>query len=112
MCYLNPTQPIGCLTLSEKIKVKKDSPGEFIKDIIPISELSDLEFLAWDPIKKDAYESASECAVLEHKDIEHLKSICESEVVELEFDDAQKISLNMADIAPITKSVEQKLKVS
>ena len=41
-----------------------------IKDLVPLAELEDVVFGAWDPIPDDAYDSARHCGVLKPQDLD------------------------------------------
>lgn len=68
-------QPIGSLTQLNTIRLGKrtEGRGPKIKDFLPLAELDQLEFGAWDPIPDDAYESARKAGVLELRDLEPLE---------------------------------------
>ncbi|MFA4983540.1 MAG: inositol-3-phosphate synthase [Candidatus Micrarchaeia archaeon] len=65
--------PIGSLTQMQTIRLgKRDSKkAPLIKDFVPLANLSDIEFGAWDIFPDNAYEAALKAAVLtkEHLDI-------------------------------------------
>jgi myo-inositol-1-phosphate synthase len=68
-------EPIGSLTQMNTIRLGKrtDNNTPLIKDLVPLSELEDLVFGAWDPIPDNGYESAVNAGVL-HKE-NHLDPI-------------------------------------
>ena len=68
-------EPIGSLTQMNTIRLGKrtDQRTPLIKDFVPLSELEDLVFGAWDPIPDNGYESAVNAGVL-HKE-NHLDPI-------------------------------------
>ncbi len=68
-------EPIGSLTQMNTIRLGKrtDQRTPLIKDFVPLSELDDLVFGAWDPIPDNGYESAVNAGVL-HKE-NHLDPI-------------------------------------
>ena len=74
-------KPIGSLTQTATIRLGKrtDHRAPMIKDVVPLAELSDVVFGAWDPIPDDAYKSALNCGVLRPEHLEpvadYLKSI-------------------------------------
>ena len=70
------SKPIGSLTQMNTIRLGKrtDSRTPLIKDFVPLAELDDLVFGAWDPIADDAYDSARHCGVLS---AEHLEPIAD-----------------------------------
>ena len=65
--------PIGSLTQMQTIRLgKRDAKkAPLIKDFVPLANLSDLEFAAWDIFPDNAYEAAIKAGVLskEHIDI-------------------------------------------
>jgi myo-inositol-1-phosphate synthase len=62
-------KPIGSLTQMQTIRLGKrtDSKTPLIKDFVPLADLDDLVFGAWDPIPDDGYASAVNAGVL-HKE--------------------------------------------
>ena len=46
-----------------------------IKDFVPLADLDDLVFGAWDPIPDNAYEAAIRCGVLDR--YEHIEPIAD-----------------------------------
>ncbi|MDX1395060.1 MAG: inositol-3-phosphate synthase [Gemmatimonadota bacterium] len=65
-------KPFGSLTQMNTIRLGKrtDNRTPLIKDFVPLADLDDLVFGAWDPIPDDGYESAKVCGVLRPEDIE------------------------------------------
>mgnify|MGYP001121819830 FL=1 len=65
-------KPIGSMTQYDKIRVGKGADKKYLhyKDIVPIADLNDIEFAAWDVYPANAYESAINAEVLKEKDIE------------------------------------------
>ncbi len=59
-------KPIGSLTQMNTIRLGKRTERRtpLVKDFVPLAELDDLIFAAWDPIPDDAYRSAEVCGVL------------------------------------------------
>jgi len=68
-------EPFGSLTQMNTIRLGKRTEGRtpLIKDFVPLTDLDDLVFGAWDPIPEDGYESALTAGVL-HKE-NHLDPI-------------------------------------
>jgi myo-inositol-1-phosphate synthase len=60
-------QPIGSLTQMDTIRLGKRTDGRtpLIKDFVPLADLDDVVFGAWDPFPDDAYVAASRAGVLE-----------------------------------------------
>jgi myo-inositol-1-phosphate synthase len=65
-------KPIGSLTQMATIRLGKrtEHRSPLIKDVVPLADLSNVVFGAWDPIADDAYESARLCGVLKPEDLE------------------------------------------
>jgi myo-inositol-1-phosphate synthase len=63
--------PIGSLTQMGTIRLGKrtDQRMPLIKEFVPLAELDDIEFGAWDPIPDDALKSAQTCGVLREGDL-------------------------------------------
>jgi myo-inositol-1-phosphate synthase len=71
------SRPIGSLTQMGTIRLGKrsDERAPLIKDFVPLANLDDLVFGAWDPIPDNAYEAAVRCGVLDR--YEHLEPIAD-----------------------------------
>ena len=67
--------PIGAFTQYGKMRVGRGENKQYkeIKDIVPIADLKDVEFGAWDIFSDNAYQSALFCDVLKREDIEPVK---------------------------------------
>jgi myo-inositol-1-phosphate synthase len=68
-------EPFGSLTQMNTIRLGKrtDERTPLIKDFVPLTDLEDLVFGAWDPIPDNGYESAINAGVLHKQD--HLDPI-------------------------------------
>ena len=68
------SKPIGSLTQMATIRLGKrtEKRAPLIKEFVPLAELDDLVFGAWDPISDDALTAACKAGVLEQRDIEPL----------------------------------------
>ena len=68
-------KPIGSMTQYDKIRVGKGENKKYLhyKDVVPLAELDDIVFAAWDVYPDNAYESALKAEVLKEKDIEPVK---------------------------------------
>jgi myo-inositol-1-phosphate synthase len=68
------SKPIGSLTQMATIRLGKrtDKRAPLIKEVVPLAELDDLVFGAWDPIADDALTAACKAGVLEQRHIEPL----------------------------------------
>jgi myo-inositol-1-phosphate synthase len=73
-------RPIGSLTQMNTIRLGKhtDERTPKIKDFVPLANLDDIVFGAWDPIPDDAYESARVCGVLRPEDLEPIADFLKS----------------------------------
>jgi myo-inositol-1-phosphate synthase len=74
------SQPIGSLTQMATIRLGKrtDNRSPLIKDFVPLADLNDIVFGAWDPIPDDAYEAAVNAGVLQDKHIEKVADFLKS----------------------------------
>ncbi|MGD2151844.1 MAG: inositol-3-phosphate synthase [Gemmatimonadales bacterium] len=63
--------PIGSLTQMGTIRLGKRTEGRMplIREFVPLADLNDLVFGAWDPIPDDALKSAQTCGVLQESDL-------------------------------------------
>ena len=68
-------KPVGSMTQYDKIRVGEGDAKQYLKynEIVPIADLNDIEFGAWDVYPANAYESAINCEVLKEKDINPVK---------------------------------------
>ena len=68
-------KPVGSMTQYDKIRVGRGADKKYLhyKDIVPLADLNDIVFGAWDVYPANAYESALNCEVLKEKDIEPVK---------------------------------------
>ncbi len=73
-------RPIGSLTQLNTIRLGKRTEGRspLIKDFLPLADLDDLVFGAWDPIPDDAFDSAMKASVLNPDDVRPLESFLRS----------------------------------
>jgi myo-inositol-1-phosphate synthase len=70
------SQPVGSLTQMGTIRLGQRTEGRVpkIKDFVPLAELSDLVFGAWDIFPDDAYEAAVKAGVLERAVLDQLEA--------------------------------------
>ena len=68
-------KPVGSMTQYDKIRVGKGADKKYLhyKDIVPLADLNDIVFGAWDVYPANAYQSAIYAEVLQEKDIEPVK---------------------------------------
>ena len=67
--------PIGSLSQMGKIKVGKGDNAKYvnIKDFVPLTDLNNLEFGAWDIFEDNCYDVATKASVLQQHDLDHIK---------------------------------------
>ena len=65
------SKPVGAMTQYDKIRVGKGTDKKYLKysEIVPLANLDDIIFGAWDVYPDNAFESAVKCEVLSAKDI-------------------------------------------
>ena len=70
-------RPIGSLTQMGTIRLGKRTEGRtpLVREVVPLAELDQLVFGAWDPIADNAYEAAANCGVLDRH--EHVEPIAD-----------------------------------
>ena len=70
-------RPIGSLTQMGAIRLGKRTEGRtpLVREVVPLAELDQLVFGAWDPIADNAYEAAANCGVLDRH--EHVEPIAD-----------------------------------
>jgi myo-inositol-1-phosphate synthase len=68
-------RPIGSLTQMGTIRLGKRTENRvpMIKNFVPLAELDDIRFMAWDPFEDSAYEAALKCGVLDESLINQLR---------------------------------------
>jgi myo-inositol-1-phosphate synthase len=75
------SKPVGSLTQMATIRLGKRAENRvpLIREFVPLADLKDIVFGAWDPIPDDAYTAAKKAGVLEDRDLEpiadYLKAI-------------------------------------
>ena len=64
-------KPVGSMTQYDKIRVGKGEKKKYLSysEIVPMAQLSDIEFAAWDVYPANAFQSAMYADVLTEKDI-------------------------------------------
>src|ERR1044071_2190496 len=74
------SKPIGSLTQMATIRLGKrtENRSPLIKEFVPLAELKDIVFGAWDPIPDDAYTAAKKAGVLEDRDLDPIKDFLQS----------------------------------
>ena len=74
-------QPVGSLTQMGTIRLGKrtENRSPLIREFVPLANLDDLVFGAWDPFPDNAYEAAVKCGVLDrHEHIEPIADFLQS----------------------------------
>lgn len=73
-------KPVGSMTQYDKIRVGQGEEKKYLKynEIVPIADLNDIVFGAWDVYPANAYESAMHAEVLKEKDITPVKDELEA----------------------------------
>ena len=74
------SQPIGSFACKGMMRLGtgRDKVYKEVKDIVPIAELNDIVFGAWDLFPDNAYEAAVKAAVLKSQDIEPVRDELEA----------------------------------
>jgi len=72
----NLSLPYGSLTQMQTIRLgrRDENRTPLIKDFVPLADIQDLEFAAWDLFEDNAYEAAKKAGVLHER---HLESVRE-----------------------------------
>ncbi len=73
-------KPVGSMTQYDRMRVGEGENKKYLKynQIVPIADLNDIVFGAWDVYPANAYESAMHAEVLKEKDIEPVKDELEA----------------------------------
>ncbi|MDX1387314.1 MAG: inositol-3-phosphate synthase, partial [bacterium] len=76
----NLALPIGSLTQMGTIRLGKRTEGKTpkVKEFVPLAELDDLVFGAWDVFSDNAFEAATKAGVLDPSDLEKVRAPLES----------------------------------
>lgn len=71
------SEPFGSVTQMSTIRLGKRTENRtpLIKDFVPLANLEDLNFMAWDIFEYDAYEAALKAGVLE-KELDKIEPNC------------------------------------
>ena len=75
-------KPVGSMTQYDKIRVGRGNDKKYLhyKDIVPLADLNDIIFGAWDVYPVNAYQAAMNAQVLKEKDIEPVRDELEQSV--------------------------------
>ena len=73
-------KPVGSMTQYDRIRVGEGADKKYLKynEIVPITDLKDIEFAAWDVYPANAYESAINAEVLKETDINPVREELEA----------------------------------
>lgn len=73
-------KPVGSMTQYDKIRVGEGADKKYLKynEIVPIADLNDIVFGAWDVYPANAYESTIHAEVLKEKDVNPVKDELEA----------------------------------
>jgi myo-inositol-1-phosphate synthase len=73
-------QPVGSLTQMQTIRLgrRDENRAPLIRDFVPLANLSDLEFAAWDIFPDNAYEAAVKASVLSREHLDMVKGELEA----------------------------------
>ena len=73
-------KPVGSMTQYDRMRVGEGENKKYLKynEIVPIADLNDIVFAAWDVYPANAYESAINAEVLKEKDINPVKDELEA----------------------------------
>lgn len=73
-------KPVGSMTQYDRIRVGEGADKKYLKynEIVPIADLNDIVFGAWDVYPANAYESAINAEVLKERDINPVKDELEA----------------------------------
>ncbi|MDE6197958.1 MAG: inositol-3-phosphate synthase, partial [Muribaculaceae bacterium] len=68
-------KPVGSMTQYDCIRVGEGADKKYLKynQIVPLTDLNDIEFAAWDVYPANAYDAAINAEVLKEKDINPVK---------------------------------------
>ncbi len=98
-------KPIGSMTQYDKIRVGRGENKKYLhyKDIVPLADLNDIVFTAWDVFPVNAYQAAMNAQVLKEKDIEPVREELEQIVaMPAAFDHNYAKRLNGDNIKKVT----------
>ena len=74
------SKPYGSVSQMQTIRLGRRDEGKtpLIKDFVPLADLKDIEFAAWDIFEDNAYEAAKKAGVLSAGDLEEVRDEMES----------------------------------
>ena len=73
-------KPVGSMTQYDRMRVGHGADKKYLRynEIVPIADLNDIEFAAWDVYPANAYEASIHAEVLKEKDIEPVRDELEA----------------------------------
>ena len=73
-------KPVGSMTQYDRMRVGQGADKKYLRynEIVPIADLNDIEFAAWDVYPANAYEASIHAEVLKEKDIEPVRDELEA----------------------------------
>ncbi len=102
--------PVGSLSQMSTIRLGKrtDSRTPLIRDFVPLADLDQLVFGAWDPIPDNAYESALKAGVLDrHDELEPIEDFMKSiEPMQAVFDGDYVKRINGTNVRAVENKME------
>ena len=103
-------QPIGSISQMATVRLGKrsDRRSPLIRDFVPLAELDQIVFGAWDPIPDNAYEAAVKCGVLDrHDEIEPIAEFLKAiEPMEAVFDEEYVKRIQGVNVKPVDNKLE------
>jgi myo-inositol-1-phosphate synthase len=74
------SKPYGSVTQMQTIRLggREEKRSPLIKDFVPLANLKDIEFAAWDLFEDNAYEAAMKAKVLDRRDLEDVRKEMEN----------------------------------
>jgi myo-inositol-1-phosphate synthase len=74
LCRRGAARPIGSVVEMGRVPSRRDpSTSHALRDLVPLAALADLEFAAWDLVRRDALAAATEAGVLSPPHLEPLQ---------------------------------------
>jgi len=69
------SKPYGSVSQMQTIRLggRDEKRHPLIRDFVPLADLNDIEFAAWDPFEDNAYEAAVKAKVLDMRDLEDVR---------------------------------------
>lgn len=103
------SKPIGSMTQMGHIRLGKrtDKRNPFVKDLVPLAKLEDIEFAAWDIFPDNAYEAAKKAGVLSNEHLNAVKDFLENvQPLKAVFDQSYVKNLNGKNVKSAPSKME------